>query len=85
MTVENTNTNEYRVPEKPPVTVQNDVQKQDVNKEVQEDATKEATGIANAQTTDKLTLATNVAEQPKQQINETAQAQIEKGYVDIKI
>lgn len=76
---------EMKEAEKPPVTVQNDVEKKDVNKEIREDAKKEATGIANAQTQDKLTLAVNNAQQPQQQIQEKAQNQISKGYVDIRI
>ncbi len=76
---------EMRVAEKPPVTVQNDVEKKDVNKEVTEDVKKEATGIANAQTQDKLTMASNNAQQPQQQIQDKAQNQISKGYVDVRV
>lgn len=86
MKIESRNSSEeLREAEKPPITVQNDVEKKDVNKEIRDDAKKEATGIANAQTQDKLTLAVNNAQQPQQQIQEKAQNQISKGYVDVRV
>lgn len=70
--------------EKPPMTVQNDAQK-DLNKEVQDKTTQgtgnnQTIGDGNAQ---KQVQQGVIASQPERHIQQVAQSQIDKGYVDV--
>lgn len=84
MTIESAQNQEYKISEKPPLTVQNDIQK-DVNKEVQKDVREEAAGVTNPQNDQKLTLAVVTAQQPQQHIEQTAKDQLSKGYLDVRV
>lgn len=76
MTVDTVQTQDALMSEKPPLTVQNEIQK-----EISQEA---ATG-GGAQTTQKQILAVLAASVPQNQIQKTAQDQLEKGYLDIKV
>ena len=73
MTIDKVQEQEASTPEKPPVTVQNEIQK---------DVVEQTTDGENTQ---KNLLALLAAVQPKQQIDKTAQDQLEKGHIDIKV
>ena len=75
MTINNVQKIEVTASEKPPVTVQNDVQKE---------ITKETFGSTPVSTQKQVLQALSYA-QPIQQIQQTAQNQISKGYLDIRV
>ncbi|TAL66884.1 MAG: hypothetical protein EPN82_16635 [Bacteroidetes bacterium] len=73
MTIDKLTEQDVNVTEKPPITVQNEIQK---------DVIKEAIG---AESTQKQLLQVLATAQPQQQIQQTAKDQIEKGFLDIKV
>ena len=73
MTIDKVTEQDANVTEKPPITVQNEIQK---------DVIKEAIG---AESTQKQLLQVLATAQPQQQIQQTAKDQLEKGYLDIKV
>jgi hypothetical protein len=75
MTVDKVTTQEVSTAEKPPVTVQNEIQK---------DILKEAVAT-DQKSTQKQVLQVIASAQPQQQVQQTAKNQIEKGYLDIKV
>lgn len=77
MTVDQVQNQPVQTGEKPPASVQNDL-----NKEVEQNA---QTPNPTSQGRQQQTLATIAATQPLRQIQATAQNQIEKGKLDIRI
>ena len=75
MTVDSLTKQESKTPEKIPISVQHEL-----NKEVQ----KEATGTGAVSSQKQLMQLITVA-QPQQSVQQTAQKQLQKGHVDIKI
>jgi hypothetical protein len=75
MTVDNVQTQQTQAEEKPPVTVQNEIQKE---------VLKDAVG-AGPESTQKQLLALLANTQPQESIQQTAQNQIKKGYLDIRV
>ena len=73
MTIDKVTEQDANVTEKPPITVQNEIEK---------DVIKEAIG---AESTQKQLLQVLATAQPQQQIQQTAKDQLEKGYLDIKV
>lgn len=63
---------------------QNQGTQQSVQQELQKDVMKEASGV-NQNSTQKQLLQMMASAQPLQQIQQTAQAQIERGELDIKV
>ena len=63
---------------------QNQGTQQSVQQELQNDVMKEASGV-NQNSTQKQLLQMMASAQPLQQIQQTAQAQIERGELDIKV
>lgn len=74
MTVDNIQVQEPKIPEKPPTTVQNGIQKEMLKESLM--------GTSSMQNQMLQLLA---SAQPLQSIQDTAQKQIEKGYLDIKV
>ncbi len=74
MTVDNIQIQEPKIPEKPQMTVQNGLQK---------DVLKESLHGTSSMQNQMLTLLANVP--PLQNIMSTAQKQIERGFLDVKI
>ena len=73
MTIDKVTEQDVNATEKPPITVQNEIQK---------DVIKEAMG---AESTQKQVLQVLATAQPQQQIQQTAKDQIEKGFLDVKV
>lgn len=73
MTVDKVEDQKATVPEKPPVTVQNEIQKEVLKQTMEGDNTQQQL----------LQLLAML--QPQQHIQRTAQDQLEKGYLDIKV
>ncbi len=74
MTIDNVQTQKAETPEKPPVTVQNEVEKEVVQQPMNGDS----------ESSQKQVLQVLGSVQPQQQIQETAKNQIERGYLDVK-
>lgn len=74
MTVDNIKVQEPTIPEKAPVTVQNGIQK-----EMLKDT------LSGTSSTQNQMLQMLASAQPVQSIQATAQRQLEKGYLDIKV
>jgi hypothetical protein len=72
MTIEKVQDQEPKAPEKAPVSVQNEIKKEVLKQTIEGDTQKELLQLLSAV-------------QPQQQIQKTAQDQIEKGYLDIKV
>ncbi|MFP4527411.1 MAG: hypothetical protein ACLFQX_02600 [Candidatus Kapaibacterium sp.] len=75
MTIDSVQKQEPASSEKPPITVQNEIRK-----EMLRDAAGTGAGSTQRQLLQLLASA-----QPQQQIQQTAQSQIEKGYLDVKV
>ena len=73
MTIDKVNSQEVNATEKPPLTVQNEIQK-DIIKET-----------ISTEGSHKQVLQIMASAQPQQQIQQTAKAQIEKGSLDVKV
>jgi hypothetical protein len=73
MTIDKVQEQNYQPAEKPPITVQNEIQK---------DIVKETTGAESPQ---KQLLQVLASQQPQEQIQQTAKDQLDKGHLDVKV
>ena len=74
MTIQPLKEQDVKTPEKPPVTVQNELQKEILRQ-----------NLTGAIDTQKQLLQLLASMQPMQHVQQTAQNQLSKGYLDIKI
>lgn len=78
MTIDSIRVQKPTMDERTPLTVQNGVQKE-VQKEVLKDT------VIGSGSTQKQMLQLLTSAQPMQQVQQTAQSQLSKGYLDIKV